>query len=209
MHLPAARWWKLALRGEMEVYCCVEPARGSLIKLSPGSWNVISSFVIQARIICLHFACDGLLDNSGLGPDDAEAMLMVEGARRSQTATKNLWPVTPWNWKSPREFFFTINLPSRVFVPLHHPACGWCNTGNFSNHYIPLCIFLCSFIRLIFPSVLSLVWLYYHYLAFLLIKIKSFWLLELHCALLSFLDCLLSKKRGEHSVKPVAVRKDN
>lgn len=88
MHLPAARWWKLALRGEMEVYCCVEPARGSLIKLSPGSWNVISSFVIQARIICLHFACDGLLDNNGLGPDDAEAMLMVEGSQRSQTATK-------------------------------------------------------------------------------------------------------------------------
>lgn len=64
-HLPAARWWKLALRGEMEVYCCVEPARGSLIKLSPGSWNVISSFVIQARIICLHFARDGLRDSNG------------------------------------------------------------------------------------------------------------------------------------------------
>lgn len=88
MHLPAARGSKLALRGEMEVYCCVEPARGSLIKLSPGSWNVISSFVIQARIICLHFARDGLLDNNGLGPDDAEAMLMVEGAWRSQTVTK-------------------------------------------------------------------------------------------------------------------------
>lgn len=87
-HLPAARWWKLALRGGIEVYCCVEPARGSLIKLSPGSWNVISSFVIQARIICLHFACDGLLDHNVLGPNDAEAMLMVEGSQRSQTATK-------------------------------------------------------------------------------------------------------------------------
>lgn len=89
MHLPAARWWKLAFRGEMEVCCCVEPARGSLIKLSPGSWNVISSFVIQARIICLHFTCDGLHDNSGFGTDDAQAMLMVEGSQRSKTATKN------------------------------------------------------------------------------------------------------------------------
>lgn len=121
MHLPAARWWKLALRGEMEVYCCVEPARGTLIKLSPGSWNVISSFVIQARIICLHFACDGLLDNNGLGPDHAEAMLMVQGSRRSQTATKKtkkkktLWPVTPWNWKSAQEFF-PMNFPLKVFL---------------------------------------------------------------------------------------------
>ena len=72
----------------MEVYC-VEPARGSLIKLSPGSWNVISSFVIQARIICLHFTFDGLRDNNGLGSDDAEAMEMVEGSQGSQTATRN------------------------------------------------------------------------------------------------------------------------
>lgn len=148
MHLPAAQWWKLALRGEMEVYCCVEPARGSLIKLSPGSWNVISSFVIRARIICLHFACDGLPDNNGLGCDDAEAVLMVEGSRRSQTVTKKktLWPVAPWNWKSPWEFFFSpINSPFRIFFMLHHPACGWCNAGKFSNHYFPLCIFFPPF----------------------------------------------------------------
>lgn len=30
MHLPPACWWKLALRGEMEVYCCVESARRSI-----------------------------------------------------------------------------------------------------------------------------------------------------------------------------------
>lgn len=83
-HLPAAPCWKLALRKGMEVYCCVVPARGSLIKLSPGSWNVISSSVIQARIICLHFTSDGLLDNNGSGPDNAEAMLMVTESVRAK-----------------------------------------------------------------------------------------------------------------------------
>lgn len=119
MHLPAARWWKLALRGEMEVYCCVEPARGSLIKLSPGSWNVISSFVIQARIICLHFACDGLLDNNGLGADDAEAMLMVEGSRRSQTATKKTSDLSHLEiGNHPWEYFFLSICLSGVFFPV-------------------------------------------------------------------------------------------
>lgn len=119
MHLPAARWWKLALRGEMEVYCCVEPARGSLIKLSPGSWNVISSFVIQARIICLHFACDGLLDNNGLGADDAEAMLMVEGSRRSQTATKKTSDLSHLEiGNHPWEYFFLSICLSGFFFPV-------------------------------------------------------------------------------------------
>lgn len=119
--------WKLALRREMEVHC-VGPARGSLIKLSPGSWNVISSFVIQARTICLHFTFDGLRDNNGLGSDDAEAILMEEGSQGSQTATRN--PSDPshleieYHW----DFFFPIDLPFRVFPPrLHHLACGWCN----------------------------------------------------------------------------------
>lgn len=30
---------------------------------------------------------------------------------------KPLWPVAPWNWKSPREFFFSpINSPFRIFL---------------------------------------------------------------------------------------------
>lgn len=128
MHLPAAWWWKLALRGEMEVYCCVEPARGSLIKLSPGSWNVISSFVIQARIICLHFACDGLPDNNGLGPDDAEAMLMVQGSRRSQTATKKALTRRTLKLEITRGIFFLWIFLSRCFW-LHHPVSGWCNAA--------------------------------------------------------------------------------
>lgn len=169
----------------MEVYCCVEPAGGSLIKLSPGSWNVISSFVIQARIICLHFACDGLLDNNGLGPDDAEAMLMVEGSLRSQTATKKkkkLWPVAPWNWKSPQEFFH-INLPFRDFSQLHHPECGWCNPSNFLNHYIQLCIFLASFIYLPFCS------LYFNVIHIKLLKLNYF---DRAPLCISFFLCLVS-----------------
>lgn len=122
MHLPAARWWKLALRGEMEVYCCIEPARGSLIKLSPGSWNVISSFVIQARIICLHFACDGLLDNNGLGPDDAEAVLMAEGSRRSQTVTEKTSDLSHLEIGNEPENFFSINLPFKDFFRLTSPS---------------------------------------------------------------------------------------
>lgn len=81
----------------MEVYCHVEPARGSLIKLSPGSWNVIFSFVIQAWIICLQFACDRLLTNEGLGPSDAEAILMAKGSQGSQTAANK--PLTCYTLK--------------------------------------------------------------------------------------------------------------
>lgn len=127
MHLPAARWWKLALREEMEVYCCVEPARGSLIKLSPGSWNVISSFVIQARIICHHYACDGLLDNNGLGPDDAEAMLMVEGSQRSQQQLKKTPDLSHLEIGNLPGNLFPINLHFRLFFRLHHNLlyCMW------------------------------------------------------------------------------------
>lgn len=167
MHLPAARWWKLALRGEMGVYCCVEPARRSLIKLSPGSWNVISSFVIQARIICHHFACDGLLDNNGLGPDDAEAMLMVEGSQRSQQQLKK--PLTCRTLKLEIYlgiFFLSICISSFFsgYIIIYCTVCGWCNGGNLLNHYFPLCTFLslpfCSFYSL-FYFIINILLIYY------------------------------------------------
>lgn len=150
MHLPAARFWKLALKGEMEVYCSSEPARGSLIKLSPGSWNVISSFVIQARIICLHFACDGLLDNNSLGPDDAGTLLMVEGSQGLQTRRKkNLWPVAPWNWKSPWQCLCYQFASQALSVPVTTLCVDDVMLGPLyiiaSIMLLSLCLFLLSF----------------------------------------------------------------
>ena len=174
MHLPAAQWWKLALRGEMEVYCCVEPARGSLIKLSPGSWNVISSFVIRARIICLHFACDGLPDNNGLGCDDAEAVLMVEGSRRSQTVTK----------KNPSDLSHLEigNLPENFFSPRSIRLSGFflcyiiLRADDVTLASSQIITFHCVFF---FPLFTLSFWLICFF------KIKLFWLLELHCAFFS------------------------
>lgn len=75
--LPRVGNWRLAR--EMRVYCHTEPASRSLIKLSPGSWNVIHSFRIKAGIICRHLAGDALIDKKSSGDDGAEFMSMVEG----------------------------------------------------------------------------------------------------------------------------------
>lgn len=46
--------WKLVLREEMRVYCCVKTAKGLLIKLSPACWNGCPGcFVVQAHAISL------------------------------------------------------------------------------------------------------------------------------------------------------------
>lgn len=145
-HLPPAPCWKLALRGAMEVHCCVEPARGSLIKLSPRSWNVISSFVIQARIICLHFASDGLLDNNGLGPNDAGGH--VHGGGITEITNGNLKKKSsdPSHLEigNHPENLFPVNLPFRLYFYRTSPCTVrcWCVAGALLNILFPLSTFL-------------------------------------------------------------------